>query len=106
METIDLTPDYASMFSNMLRETHNQSDVRTMFPMFPLHFRTDRAELLRDVQRWFAPLTIAINCATTVDAINELRAAMTEMLSAIDQEAARLERSVEDDDPTDGEGLL
>jgi hypothetical protein len=102
MTSIQLTPNYERMFRQMLRETRNQGDARTMFTPSA---DDRRAELLRDVQRWFAPLTIAANSATTVDAINELRAAMSDMLSAIDQEAARLERGVEDD-PTDGEGLL
>lgn len=101
--TIELTPNYEHIFRSMLRETRTQGDA---LHMFRLHFAKDRAELLREVQRWFAPLTIAANCATTRDAIGELREAMTEMLAAIDREAQRQERLADAADPTDGKGLL
>lgn len=105
-KTFNLIPDYKRIFQGMLRDAKMQGRARDMFSG---HAWADpaetRAELLRELQRWFAPLTIATNCATTVDAINELREVMTDMLGAIDQEAARLERGA-DDDPTNGEGLI
>jgi hypothetical protein len=101
-ESIEIIPDYANLFRMMLRDAKMQANMRTMFARSD----DDRAELLREVQRWFAPLTIAANCATTRDAIGELREAMSDMLAALDKEARRLESKLEDADPTDGKGLL
>jgi len=106
MAHIEITPNYANMFRMMLQQVRTQSNVRCMFG--GIQAEVDRAELLREVQGWFAPLTIAANCATNVAAIEELRGAMTELLAGINTEAARLENNVAEDaaDPTNGEGLL
>jgi hypothetical protein len=87
MTSINLTPNYENMFRQMLDNAQAQGDARGMFTR-----QEGRAELLREVQRWFAPLTIAASCATTVPAIEELRGVMTDMLTALDQEAQRVER--------------
>jgi hypothetical protein len=85
--TITLTPNYEHLFRTMIKSAQEQGDAHRMFLG-----RADRAELLREVQRWFAPLTIATNSAATVPAIEELRGVMTDMLTALDQEAQRVER--------------
>jgi hypothetical protein len=86
MEHITITPNYEHMFKTMLREAGIQGAALRMFDG-----RSDRAELMREVQRWFAPLTIAANSATTVEAIERLREAMSQMLKNLDTEAQRLE---------------
>ena len=105
-KVIELIPNYQSMFRTMIHDAKIQSNVGHM--MQQILPKGDRAELLRELQRWFAPLTIAANCATTLEAVNELRSTMAEILAAIDQEAARQERADhgQDEDPTDGKGLL
>jgi hypothetical protein len=104
--TITLIPNYAHLFRTMLQDASIQGAALRMFDG-----RADRVELLRETQRWFAPLTIAANCATTVPAIEELRSAMSEMLANLDKEAQRLEQAAWDTEearrmPEGWKGLL
>jgi hypothetical protein len=104
MEHITITPDYEHMFRTMIQDAGTQSNPRCMFDD---REPADRAELMRQVQRWFAPLTIAANCATSVAAIERLREVMSGMLSGIDREAQRLESAHDEHDTPEGQrGIL
>jgi len=53
------------------------------------------------VQRWYAPLTIALESASSMEEISKLRDIAAQLLSGIDGEAARLEAAAFHDCNTD-----
>ena len=91
---IDLTPNYKAIFAGMLHEAKIQAKASRMF-----EDATDKGVdgLLRCVQRWFAPLAIAINAASSVADIEQVRGVMADILSDIDRTAAAIEN--DEDDP-------
>src|SRR5262249_34698791 len=95
MESIQLTPNFERMFQQMIAEAKRQADMNRLFD--ELSYR-EQATALRALQQFFAPLTIAANCATTVVAIEELRGLMTDVLAAINLRAAQLENDLAEDE--------
>lgn len=72
----------------MLRDAREQANARLIFEGFePVY----QAQALRRVQRWFAPLAVALNAASSVVEIEQLRSLMTDILADIDQTAAARE---------------
>jgi len=85
---LEIKPDFAAMFRTMIEDAGRQG-VGLLFAR--LTDRAMRAEALRDVQRWFAPLTIAANAASNPAEMERLRDVMAAILSEIDQTAYRIE---------------
>lgn len=94
MSEIQLTPNYANIFRQMLNEAKNQSDP---YCLFSLPAR-DRAEALRAVQRFLAPLNIAAQCMTDVAAVETYREALAGIVSGINLAAGEIEEAVAEDD--------
>ena len=84
MTEINLTPDYRAIFGHMLAEARRQAEGN---PMFLCCGMQTQAEALRDCQRWFAPLTLAIQCATSVTEIEQVRSLMGDILAEINRQA-------------------
>lgn len=89
---IILTPNYAAMFRTMLDELKRQGKAESMFDA--IVGGDVEAGCLRAVQRFLAPLTIALSAATSVAEIKELRGVVTDMLSDVDRTAAQREREM------------
>lgn len=71
MDTIDITPNFAAMF-------HTFADrLDDYIP--PLTKRPTRKAILA----WLAPLTIALDCASTPEDIEQLRAHLNKVLGAV-----------------------
>ena len=94
MESINITPNFNAMFRVMLAET-KEAMFRGMLAQAKIQGDSldqhEELAALRAFQRFFAPLTIALNCATTAGEINELRAIMADALAVIDRRATELE---------------
>lgn len=91
---IDLTPNYKGIFKTMLEELKRQGKAENWFESFSV---TREAEALRSIQRFLAPLAIALNAATSVAEIEELRGAVTDVLGDVDRAAAEKERELKED---------
>jgi hypothetical protein len=102
--TITLTPNFERIFKGMLAEAMAQAKASRMFDDIP---EASVAEALRAVQRWLAPLTVAINAATSVPDIERVREVMTDILADIDKTAFAIENKIDEAAAADdGKGLL
>ena len=104
MRQIKLEPNYAGMFTNFLRDAKNQSAAylgRKLADEASCENCTPeiQAALLRVIQGLIAPLTIAIQCATTVENIEAFRQVMADLLKDLDTRAAALEDEADGDVP-------
>ena len=96
MESITFTPNYDGVFRQMLAEAQRRATPAAN--MFADLADAQRARALRDLQRWFAPLTVATQCATRVPQIEDVRNLMADILTAIDTLAASLEADLDADE--------
>lgn len=92
-KTIQLTPNYEAMFRLMLADAKQQAQASRMFDCLTAD---QEARALRSVQRWFAPLAIAANSATSLEAIEQLRSLMSDILGDINQTALAIENDLEE----------
>ena len=83
-----LTPNYDRMFRLMLQEAKNQSEPVSIFRGLPA---AKQAIALRALQRFLAPLSIAACSMTTVQALEEFRTVIGDIVTGVDVMAAQLE---------------
>lgn len=96
METeINLTPDFKRMFAQMLAEAERQAQAEDLFDCLPHDLR---AEALRSVQRFLAPLNIAAQCMTNAKAVGEFREALSRIAVDVDKTAGDLEAEKAEDE--------
>lgn len=91
---IDLTPNYRAIFRTMTDELKRQGKAEHLFADLS---EAAQSEGLREFQRILAPLAMALNSATSVVEIEELRGVVTDMLTDVDRTAAGLERELAED---------
>lgn len=102
---INLTPDFGRMFDLMIREAKNQGQPSSIFRDLA---QPQELEALRALQRFLAPLAIAANSMTNSKAVERFRDVVAELASDLAKYADEVEREIreDEDDPTDGKGLL
>jgi hypothetical protein len=101
---VDCTPNFGRLFEQFARDARyaggslSASLCAAQFDEYPEDARglERRAKVLRVVQGYLAPLTIALQAATTVQAIGELREIASEVLATVDRWAGEFENQAED----------
>ena len=93
---ITLTPNYDRMFATMIQEARNQGEASWLVREFGPPAR--RAEVLRAVQRFLAPLAIAANCMTTREMVEQFRDTIATLNTGVDKLAGELESEPTEDD--------
>lgn len=91
-QEFDLTPNFARMFHGFVREAGLTGATLTS----GIKAATGHAAILRAVQVYLAPVTVAINCATSVAEIEQVRTVMADVLARVDKAASEAEAEAED----------
>ena len=100
---VNLTPNFGRLFTQFIRDaaqaggTLSASICAAQFDSYPEAPRdiARRAAVLRVVQGFLAPATIALQAATTAEAIQQLRDMMADTLATLDRWASEFEAASE-----------
>ena len=87
---IDLA-NFKGIFKGMLAEARSQGVARRLFGSLS---DEDRAQALREVQRFFAPLAVAAQAMTSVEEVEQLREAMADIIADINKTASEIENDL------------
>ena len=92
MQTIDVTPDYKAIFARMLAEAAIFGKGNKLFKTYDSKWR---AESLREVQRFIAPLNVALNAITSAEELERLREVTGQIVDSIDRAAQQAEEQAD-----------
>ena len=92
MQKLDITPNYKAIFERMLGEARHFGNGSKLFASWSY---AREAEALRAIQRFLAPLNVALNAMSSQEDLEALKAALGEIVVSIDQAAREAEVTLE-----------